>query len=236
MNIPFHPSVDLLFSTIDDGTMANHDGAAEHVDKFLKKHDLPESRSTIYVTYSDQNTYTEAAYVDGDMTGKVTCDALYSDTPGHTLVLPVADCIGTVVYDPETSMLGILHLGRHSSVAGLIESFAIDVADALGSDPRDWHVWMSPSLRQTHDVLDYFDPAGTEEWAPYVSRVGNKYAIDTLGHNTSRFLRIGVKHDSIHIDPRNTYTDEKLYSHRAATELGDDAKQGRMIVVARIKP
>ena len=235
MLIPFHPSVDVLFSTKQDGSMANHEHATQHVDTFLSSKEFALDRNTIYVTYGEQNTYTEAVYVDGAQIGKVTCDALYTDTPGHVLVLPVADCIGTVVYDPETSMLGILHLGRHSSVAGLIESFAIDVADALGSDPRDWHVWMSPSLRSTHDLLDYFDPADTEEWAPFVSRVGTKYAIDTVGHNTSRLLRIGVKHANIHIDPRDTYLDDDLYSHRAAMELGDDTKQGRMIVAARIK-
>ncbi len=166
-----HPDVEILFSTVSDGSIAAGGGAPstpEHernVERFLAAHDFGTVRTRVYVTYSQDNTYTEVVRVtDANVGQNVMCDALYTTEPGYVITLPVADCVATVVYDPATGMLGVLHLGRHASVAGLIESFVIDVADTLGSDPRDWYVWMSPSIRADHDRLDYFTPPWPDNW------------------------------------------------------------------------
>ena len=129
---------------------------SRNADEFLKKHEFPLERSRIFVTYDDEREYIDIVRVDDENVGSdIKADALYTTDVGKVLTLPVADCVATVVYDPVTGMLALLHLGRQSSVAGLIEHFILEVADRLGSDPRDWHVWMSPSLRQINDRLDF---------------------------------------------------------------------------------
>lgn len=238
-----HPDVEILFSTVSDGSMAAGGGAPstpEHernVERFLAAHDFRLERTRIFVTYGGGNTYTEVRRVTNANAGQnVMCDALYTTEPGYVITLPVADCVATVVYDPATCMLGVLHLGRHASIAGLIESFVIDVADTLGSDPRDWYVWMSPSIRADHDRLDYFTPLWPDNWRDYMSHKDGKIYIDTVGHNTSRFVRAGVSPERITVSPISTYDDTRFYSQRAYAETGDPSRLGRMMVAARIRP
>lgn len=236
-----HQDIDIIFSTVQDGSMAAGGGRPSsleqqrNADKFLEEHGFGLERYRILVRYGEGRTYDQVVRVESATeAGDIVSDALYTTLPDVTITLSVADCVATVVYDPRTQMVGVLHLGRHSSVAGLIESFVIDVADNVGSDPRDWLVWMGPSLRQDNDRLDYFDPADIEEWRDY-TRVGSdgKIHIDTVGHNVARFVRAGVSDKNIIISPLDTYSDRRFYSQRAYTEQDDPSRLGRMMVAVR---
>lgn len=236
----FREDVELIFSTADDGSMTAGGGQATssdhaaNVTTFLKQHGFPLERSRVFVTYGVERTYVDIARVDQSNVGQeILADALYTTEPGRVITLPVADCIATVVYDPVTGMLGVLHLGRHSSVAGLIEHFVIEVADTIGSDPRDWCVWMSPSLRQAHDRMEYFAPADEDEWRDFVDTRADGIYIDVVGHNRARLERAGVSPGNIIISPIDTYTDERFFSHRAARELGQPSRRGRMMVAVQ---
>ena len=242
-DVRFHDAVRVLFSTSRDGSMAAGGGVAPsddhtaNVERFLKRHGLGLDRVRLRVMYDDAQTYREVRRVAAsDHGSEIRADALYTTDPTCVMVLPVADCVATVVYDPVTGMRGLLHLGRHSSVEHLIEAFVIDVADTLGSDPRDWYVWMSPSIRRDHDRMEYFDPPASEEWEGYTKEHHDGIYIDTIGHNIARFERAGVPSNNLIISPENTYVDDMFYSQRAATETGDERKLGRMVAVVAIKP
>ena len=186
------------------------------------------------ITYGDDRSYTDVIRLDNSSGRQlINSDAVYTTNPNQVIVLPVADCIATVIYDQVTNMLGVLHLGRHSSVAGLIEAFVIEVSDVLGSDPRDWQVWMSPGLQKKHDRLDYFEPAGSDEWRDFVRRQPGGIHIDTVNHNRARFERAGVDPANIEISTVDTYDNEAYFSHRAYLD-GRTDKSGRMILAARI--
>lgn len=210
---------------------------SRNADEFLKKHEFPLERNRILVTYDDEREYIDIVRVDDENAGSdIKADALYTTDVGRVLTLPVADCVATVVYDPVTGMLALLHLGRHSSVAGLIEHFILEVADRLGSDPRDWHVWMSPSLRQMNDRLDFFAPANTDEWRDFVRQETDGFYVDTTGHNRARFVRAGVPEKNIIISPDDTFDNTKYFSHRAANVTKNDARQGRMMLAVMKNP
>lgn len=239
---PLHSDVEMIFSVAADGSMASGGSRGpmpadeNNTTKFLKRHGFSTERYRVGVRYGSDRSYTEVERIDQSAsTGDIICDALYTTLGDKTIVLPVADCIATVVYDPVTHMLGVLHLGRHSSVAGLIESFVIEVADNVGSDPRDWLVWMSPSLKQDSDRLDYFEPASTKEWQDFVDVRPDGIYLDTPGHNKARFIRAGVPEANIEVSPVDTYVDVSYFSNRAANQLTDSSRQGRMIVAVRLR-
>lgn len=207
----------------------------EHVDRFLQRHDLETHRTRLFVSYGSWHTYTEVVRVDEtNRDQEIQADALFTTLKNTTLTLPVADCVATVVYDPVTQMVGLLHLGRHASVAGLIESFVIEVADTLGSDPRDWYVWMSPSIRKEHDRMEYFDPSNSDEWREFVDTRPGGIHIDVIGHNRARFIRAAVNPARITVSTHDTYDSPNFYSHRAAAQKDDDVKRGRMIAAVRV--
>ncbi|MEO5691228.1 MAG: polyphenol oxidase family protein [Candidatus Saccharimonadales bacterium] len=239
--INFHPDIRAVFTTVADGSIAAGGGKPdtdEHINRrkqLLSANFGTTDHSKLQIRYGDAMTYATIERIVDTESQIVVSDAAYTTERGVVIVLPVADCIATLVYDPITHMLGVLHLGRHSSVARLIEHFIIEVADTIGSDPRNWHIWMSPSLKQAHDRMDYFKPVYSEDWELFMSTdVSGKIVIDVEGHNIQRFVRAGVPREHIYNAPEDTYEDTRFFSQRAADEQDDASRKGRMMLAARL--
>ncbi len=238
----FGLSVKVIFSSVDDGSMATGGGKpsrSEHLNNrhiLLTKHTFSSAESIVLsVRYSNDKDYKTIRRVfQSDLGSMVDCDGFYTTDTAVPLLLPVADCIATVVYDPTVHLLGVIHLGRHASLAGAIESFAAEVQHSLGSKPINWQVWMSPNLQQSSNMLDYFNPDKPEEWQDFIHTDTNKIAVDIPMHNKHRFELLGVLPQNIEISSIDTYTDERYYSHRAAVEQSQPERDGRMVVIAEI--
>ena len=238
----FPEGIKAAFSSIEDGSMAAGGGNLpteqhqQNAEQFLAEQGIPaDCRTRIFVTYEDGRVYDDVRRVTKDDCGKsIETDAIYTTEIGQTLTLPVADCVNTIVYDPTLPMLGMLHLGRHSSVDGLIERFGKIVQAEVDSSPENWHIWMSPSLGMKHNTLKLFKPPSIEEWKGfyYVDSSGETH-IDMAGHNRARFEKLGVAPVRIMVSKGDTYSDPRYFSHRAATEPGGDmSRQGRMMAAA----
>ncbi len=236
-----HPGIETVFTSVENGSIAAG-GSKPDTDEFKqRREDIVAANFgspdhvKLLIQYSDQMTYSSIERIERTGNYEVICDAAYTTVPGIVIALPVADCSATLVYDPVTRMLGVLHLGRHSSVAGLIEHFIIEVADTLGSDPRDWCIWMSPSLKQPHDRMEYFTPLHPDEWTDFMKRQADgSTLINVDGHNTQRFVRAGVQRDNITVAPQDTYTDTQYFSKRASDEQHDPTRNGRMMLAASL--
>lgn len=245
-SVPYQPvstlpgEVRVCFSTVADGSLAagggNHPTPEHHHNArvFLEQHHFSIPSVRLFVTYGDSHTYTEVRRVGTDERGQeVAADALYTTDPEVTLTLPVADCVATVVYDPVAGLLGVLHLGRHASVSGLIEAFAASVSAQAGSRPENWHVWMSPSLQAASNRLEYFNPLHLQEWEAFTRHDDDgMLRVDIPAHNKERFMLLGVPEGSMYVSSVDTYTDAHYFSYRAAVERNDPSRQGRMAVAA----
>lgn len=81
--------------------------------------------------------------ITGD--GLIVADALVTKQKHLTLMLPVADCVGAVLFDPVREVLMVSHLGRHS----LEQRGAVRAVEYLTqhfqSAPRDIKVWLTPA-------------------------------------------------------------------------------------------
>lgn len=95
--------------------------------------------------------------------GKTVADAVVTDQPQHALMLPVADCTGTVLYDPVRRVLMVTHLGRHSlEQHGGIKSVQF-LVDTYGSNPADILVWTTPSPSKKVFPIWALDNKGMKE-------------------------------------------------------------------------
>lgn len=233
----------VCFSNVADGSVATGGGnkpTSENLratKAFLEKNEfiLPETR--IFVTYSEDRTYTDIARVTDENIGNaIPVDALYTTDPNVTISVPVADCVATVVYDPIVRMMCVLHLGRHASTERLIEAFAYEVTRTANTKPENWHVWMSPSLQAAENRMEYFNPPYIEDWLEFQSiDEEGKIHVDVPAHNRDRFMKLGVPADNIYVSPVDTYTDTEYFSHRASVELNDPSRHGRMMVAAMMR-
>lgn len=72
-------------------------------------------------------------------------DVLITKAPGVGLFLPVADCIGAAIYDPENTVLAVAHLGRHSLEQNGAFKIIKHLEDTYGSQPAKLQLWLTPA-------------------------------------------------------------------------------------------
>lgn len=122
-------------------------------------------------------------------------DAIVTTTPGHALLLPVADCIATTLFDPTRGVLALAHLGRHS----LEQRGGIRIVEYLtqkhGVDPANLQVWLSPSINKDVYPIHKLQDMGMKEAC------------------LQQLHAAGVLPVAIHDDQRDTGTDNSLYSY-----------------------
>lgn len=182
---------------------------------FLGQLDIPlEQKTLLQVTYDGEDylryqTLTEHRSL-------VVADALATKEKNHAMFLPLADCTGAVLYDPENNVLLLSHLGRHSveqfggerSVAYLQQQFA--------SDPAKLSVWLSPSPNGTDYPLWQFQ---------------NRSFRDVI---VEQLIKSGVIADNIEASDIDTIRSKDYFSHSEFLK-GNRANDGRYAIVAMLR-
>jgi copper oxidase (laccase) domain-containing protein len=143
-------------------------------------------------------------------------DALMTTQPGIALFLPLADCVGAILYDPTKKVLMVSHLGRHNiEQQGALKSVEY-MKDNAGVEPNNLKVWLSPSAGKENYPLFAFD---------------NKSQQDVV---LEQLKEAGVSAANIETANVDTTTSEDYFSH--SQYLKDNSKpNGRFAIVAMLK-
>ena len=185
------------------------------------------------IIYDETQAYDIIVRVDALQTcrhiDEVHADALITQSSGVGLLLPVADCVATVLYDPKTEQLALAHLGRHSTIARLMEKTIEAMVDG-GALRSDIIIWMAPSIDKTDYKMAYFDQRNDPYWQEYAIQKDDGIYLDLQGYNAAAAVRRGVLASNIHRSPVNTARDNNYFSHAN----GDTT--GRFAVLAMIRP
>lgn len=236
----FPANVLVAVSSRQDGTMLDRRAGIHHETARNNRIDFCRQNGIAYqdvvyqeIVYTDGHSYDHIEEVGlQDATAVragVQADALITQAPGVTLMLPVADCIATVVYDPIRRVLALLHLGRHSTLSSLIAQVMTKFREA-GSIPSDCIVWMGPHAQASDYVMQWFNHAEEPEWKEFCQRQDDGYHLDLAGFNQARFETQGILSQHIHRSSLNTVTHPEYFSHSA----GDVS--GRFVVIAGLSP
>lgn len=195
----------------------------ERRQKFLEKNDIdPQKTILLKITY-DRNSFTNYTLIKEDDLGAgivngggLTADAIVVDKPNQAILLPLADCIGAVIYDPVKKILMVSHLGRHNLIDnGGYKSIEYLVANHH-CNPKDLIVEFSPSAGKTNYPLFDFDDQSLAEIA------------------SLQMILAGVEKNNINLSNIDTTTDENYFSHSQflAEKRSNDS---RFAIVAMIK-
>ena len=142
-------------------------------------------------------------------------DGLATQTPGLTLFLPLADCVGAVLYDAVQQALMVSHLGRHNTEQyGARESIRF-MQKQFGSLPKDILVWLCPAAGKQNYPLFAF----------------NHYSLQEV--NVEHLIAAGVLADNIMVDERDTTKDPNFFSHSEFLK-GNRSQDGRFIIAATL--
>lgn len=237
--ICFPPDVLVSVSSKADGTMLDramgvHDGTIVSNRTKLCDQIGVDYGDVVYqrIIYGEDRTYDLIAEVDAGSTTKntseVVADALFTRSKGVAMMLPVADCIATVIYDPQQQALAILHLGRHSTVSPLL-SRMIDKFTQEGSEVKNLVVWMSPNAHAADYTMEYFDKENDPSWQDFYYKSDKGYHIDMQGYNRQVCLKKSIAEGNIHVSPISTFTSQDYFSHFRGDQTG------RFAVVAMMR-
>jgi len=146
----------------------------------------------------------------------IAADALITREPGQALFLPLADCVGAVIFDPNKQILMLSHIGRHSlkqnggyrSIKFLIDKYNCDSTELL--------VWLTPSPGQENYPVFEFN-----------NRAFKGILLEQL-------KSAGIIAKNITDDPTDTTKDLHYFSHSEFLK-GNRQEDGRYAIVAMMK-
>lgn len=92
-------------------------------------------------------------------------DALITTTPGVALFLPLADCIGALIYDHTQHVLALAHLGRHSLEQQGGTKIIQHLVDHYGCSVENLEVFLTPAAGKDNYKIWALDNKGMKEAA-----------------------------------------------------------------------
>jgi copper oxidase (laccase) domain-containing protein len=223
----FGNAVTAAISSVHDGNMKFGIGSSAEVEEnrreFLRAAGLDIARTTLVsITYDTDDFAKYRIVADSEkqagMTGEVTAahaDALVTSQPGHALFLPLADCIGVILYDPKNRVLMVSHVGRHSAEIDGARRSVKYLKDVFSSDPGELKVWLSPGVGKATYPLHRFGGKGLQE-----------VILDQLHAS-------GVAAANIETASIDTAESDDYYSH--SQHLKGNGQPGRFAIVAEMR-
>lgn len=216
-------------STVNDGNMAvqqdqaNKAKVIDNRSAFLAKLDIKMQNCTRVTTIYEGDNYLRYLEVTEDNKGEgmfdghvVAADALVTRQPNHGLFLPLADCVGVVIFDPAKQFLMLSHIGRHSlEQLGAQESVKF-LVDKYGCRPEELLVWLTPA-------------PGPEKYPLFA--FNNRAFKDVV---FEQLQSAGIKTENINDDSTDTTSDLRYYSHSEFL-AGRQAGDGRYAIVAMMR-
>jgi len=223
-------SVEIFVSTVSDGTMRLVDAmprqdelqAIRNRQQFLKKYDIElEQTVGVHLDYASSNfcrygTVDQRAGGEGITEKGQNVDALATRQKNLALFLPLADCIGAVLYDPCHEVIMLSHLGRHNLEQNGAQKSVEYLVNEFDTRPGDIEVWLSPSAGKENYPLYSFANRSLEEVAIEQMQIA------------------GVKVELIEPTSVDTTTSSEYFSHSRSLK-NPQAPAGRFAVLAMMK-
>jgi copper oxidase (laccase) domain-containing protein len=162
-------------STVADGSMYDrntqlNDVVIKNRERFLAAHAISVGQATrLRVEYDrvDFCRYREVTSADKDTGmrnhGSKVADAIITKEKNHALFLPIADCVGAVIYDSTHHILALVHLGRHSLEQQGGQKIVAHLVREYSSKPADLQVWLTPAVGKESYLIWALENKGMKE-------------------------------------------------------------------------
>jgi copper oxidase (laccase) domain-containing protein len=215
-------------STVADGSLYNrHDPKDAEVisnrKKFLAGQSISIDKSVRLNLNFDGDDFCRYTAVDSTHKGKgmqggdiFYADALITTQQDVALFLPVADCIGAVIYDPVKGVLALAHLGRHSLEQHGGQKIIEHIMHSYGSNAADLELWLTPAAGKEVYPIWKLDHKGMKEAA------------------FEQFAAAGISSSQIHDNQAETTADPDYFSYSEFLK-GNQAVDGDHAIVAVLR-
>jgi YfiH family protein len=156
---------------------------------------------------------------------RLEADGLYSDSPGLTLGVFVADCIPALIADPRTGAFAAVHAGWRGTVAGVLPAAVRALGRDFDARPEDLRIALGPAIgpccfevgdEVAAAFLSLFPDARARGLVvPSPRGVPGKSHVDLKAANRLLLERAGVSPAAIEAGPECTHCDRtRFFSFR----------------------
>jgi len=168
--------------------------------------------------------------VDGPRdTAVANTDGLLTTTPRLALAVVTADCVPVLMADARAGVVAAVHAGRVGAQSGVVAR-ALEAMQAAGAHVDDVSALLGPAVTGANYGVPEEMAAEVEAALPgsrTTSRRGTP-ALDLRAGIARQLKTLGV--NAIDVDPRCTFDDPTLFSHRR------DAPTGRLASLIWMEP
>lgn len=224
----FSDDIVAAVSSVDDGNMKFGRGSDNETRQnrisFLSAVDLEPSQATLLQVTYDTTDFCRYRVLDEEQQGEgmlepiaeTEADAVVVTRPDHAIFLPLADCAGTILYDPMNKVLMVSHLGRHSVEQDGARKSLQFLIDEFESDPASVKIWLSPSVGGDSYPLGAFAGRSLQQVV------------------VSQFLQFGADIRNIEVSSVDTAESDDYFSH-SSYKAGERDSDGRFAIVAMMR-
>ena len=164
-------------------------------------------------------------------------DGFYTDRPGLTLAVSIADCVPILLADPGSRQVAAVHSGWKGTL-GKIGAKAVCAMEAQGAKSEDIVAVIGPSISGSHyevsgELIQEFSRVfGPEEMKNIAVQTDDiHYLLDLWAACWYNLRQAGLKEENIHFSGLCTYENwQELFSHRRS-----GGRRGNMNCLIRIR-
>ncbi len=222
----FPGSVIAGMSSTEDGNMKylsdDHRAVDDNRSRFLQKLGIELDQAVLLRTTYDGDDYLRHLVVAETNKGEgmvkpvsFNSDSLATRSKKIAIFLPIADCIGAIMYDADNEALMVTHFSRqHTQQHGATRSIEF-MTENFRTDPGKLLVWMGPAPSKESYPLFTFD---------------NRSLHDV---NLEHLTDAGVDSANVTVCPTDTVKDHNYFSHSEFLK-GRRETDGRYAIVAML--
>jgi len=156
----------------------------------------------------------------------IEADAFITTIPNLALMVKLADCQGTILFDPEQKVLSVVHCGWRGHVQNIYGHVVDKMIKTFNSHPFDIHAAISPSLGPCCAEFKTYRDLFPESFLDFMERECY-FNLWELGKQ--QLIEAGVAHQNIETAGICTKCRTDLfYSYRR------EARTGRFAIVAML--
>jgi YfiH family protein len=154
-------------------------------------------------------------------------DAIITDVPGLAVLVKQADCQGVILFDPNRSVVAVIHCGWRGNVGNILGKAAARMKDDFGCEGRDLLACIGPSLGPC--CAEFVDHKAIFPEGFLAFRVHTDY-FDLKAISRQQLLNAGLRQENIQIcDICTRCCTDLFYSYRG------EGKTGRFGTVAMLR-
>ncbi len=172
------------------------------------------------IVWMQQVHGTRVAAVDGpSVTELAGTDAVVTARRGLALAVLAADCVPVLLADPAAGVVGAVHAGRVGAAAGVLPA-AVAAMTRLGASPERIEVLLGPAICGGCYEVPAHVQAQVEDRLPGSAgpTTAGTPGLDLRAGLELQLVAVGVP--LVGVDPRCTFEDQQLYSHRRQRPTG----------------